>query len=264
MTTDRSGGDASAVSSAADGAALAQRIGARRWELTVADGAMRTRSTRRITLTAPDLVDLRYQPGQDLMFTLLGPDGGPVRRRYTIRSSSPEERRVDVDVVLHGNGPGRRWAERAMPGSTVEAIGPRGKVTPRPDAAWHLFVGDESFTPAALVMAESLRDRSASCRLLLLVDGREDEQPAALGSGASLVWMHRRPGTADGVLLVAALRELALPLGTGHAYLGGEKATVAEVRAALLERGFDAAAVSPKAYWRAGAANASHGEPGDR
>jgi NADPH-dependent ferric siderophore reductase len=36
---------------------------------------------------------------------------------------------------------------------------------------------------------------------------------------------------------------------------------VAALRRSLLERGMEAAQLSPKPYWRHGVANAAHGEP---
>ena len=52
-----------------------------------------------------------------------------------------------------------------------------------------------------------------------------------------------------------------LPRGTGHAYVFAEAAVVNQVRDKLVERGFPAERISPKAYWGRGRANASHGEP---
>ena len=46
---------------------------------------------------------------------------------------------VDLDVVVHGDGPGARWAATTRPGDHIEAIGPRGKVALVEGAAWHLF-----------------------------------------------------------------------------------------------------------------------------
>jgi NADPH-dependent ferric siderophore reductase len=66
---------------------------------------------------------------------------------------------------------------------------------------------------------------------------------------------------ASGAALVAALHTVVLPAGRGHAYLAGELGVVAQMRSALLERGMEADQISAKPYWRAGRANAAHGEP---
>jgi NADPH-dependent ferric siderophore reductase len=52
-----------------------------------------------------------------------------------------------------------------------------------------------------------------------------------------------------------------LPAGSGHAYLAGELGVVAAMRRTLVERGLTPEQISAKPYWRAGRANAAHGEP---
>jgi NADPH-dependent ferric siderophore reductase len=62
-------------------------------------------------------------------------------------------------------------------------------------------------------------------------------------------------------LLTEAVRTLDLPPGAGHAYLSTEATVVRGLRTVLGERGMAPDAVSPKAYWRRGRANAAYGEP---
>ena len=240
------------------------RLGdASEWDLEVTGSTVITPSMRRIRCTAPGLADLSYLPGQDLMLSVPAPGGTTYRRRYTIRSFEPEVPAVDLDMVLHGDGPGALWAASVQPGAHIEAIGPRGKVTVDPTADWHLFAGDDSALPASLAMAESL-DGPARALVVLEVDGVDDQQPAHAPGGweVPVQWLHR--GGADpasGANLVAALGALALPAGRGHAYLAGELGVVAAMRAALLARGLEAGQISAKPYWRHGRANAPHGEP---
>src|ERR1700686_497822 len=88
--------------------------------------------------------------GQDMALTFRRGDSPPVRRRYTIRHYDRDQRRLDLDFVLHGDGPGMRWAQVARPGDGIEVVGPRGKITLVRDAAWHLFAGDATAVPGAL------------------------------------------------------------------------------------------------------------------
>lgn len=244
-----------------DTAALASRMGAAAYELRVVEAADLTPSMRRLRLAAAGLGDLRYEPGQDLMLSVPTHGGNSVSRRYTIRSLDRAAGIVTLDIVLHGSGPGARWVAGAGPGSEITAIGPRGKIT-LAQADWHLFVGDESFLPAAFAMTEALTAETAAV-LVLEVDGPDDEQPlAAAVAGEGPTWVHR-DGAAPGgaVRLLAALQALELPPGTGHAYIGGEFHAVAAVRAHLDGCGFTPERVSAKSYWRLGTANAAHGEP---
>jgi NADPH-dependent ferric siderophore reductase len=166
-------------------------------------------------------------------------------------------------VVLHGDGPAATWAATVQPGGRIEAIGPRGKVTVDPEADWHLFAGDDSALPASLAMAESLPDPAAAL-VVLEVDGPEDHQTAQTPGGreVSVHWLHRAGGDpASGAQLVSALESIVLPPGHGHAYLAGELGVVSLMRTALLGRGMTAEQIAAKPYWRAGRANAAHGEP---
>jgi NADPH-dependent ferric siderophore reductase len=255
---------------APDSSALIARLGdVSQWDLEVIETLAVTPSMRRIRCTAPGLAELSYQPGQDLMLSVPTAGNGDgngettFRRRYTIRSFDPAVPAVDLDVVLHGDGPAAAWAASAQPGGRIEAIGPRGKVTVDPAAEWHLFAGDDSAIPASLAMAESL-PASQPAIVLLQVGGVEDHQVARRVDGGEVPveWVHRADADpASGTELVAALRAIPLPAGSGHAYLAGELGVVAEMRNVLLERGLAAEQISAKPYWRAGRANAAHGEP---
>ena len=76
-----------------------------------------------------------------------GPDAQGSAGRRSDREPSlhhPEIRSgaqtVTIDVSVHGAGPGTDWISEARMGDRIDAIGPRGKITVRPDADWHLFV----------------------------------------------------------------------------------------------------------------------------
>jgi NADPH-dependent ferric siderophore reductase len=232
-----------------------------RMDLTVVESGLVTPSMQRVVLTAPELADFAYRPGQDVML-LVDRDGDrPVRRRYTIRALDPARQLLTLDIVRHGQGPGERWVRAAAPGVTVEGIGPRGKISPVPDADGHLFIGDESGLAAIFAMAESLPPR-APATVLLEVPGAADEQELRPQAPAEITWLHRdgRPaGEPDA--LVAAAAAVPLPSGRPHAYVIGEARVVSALREALQARGLEPGQVSPKAYWGRGKANASHGEP---
>jgi NADPH-dependent ferric siderophore reductase len=241
---------------------VAERLGANLYDLVVHEVADLTPAMRRITVGAAGLGAMDPLPGQDMMLSVAAADGSFVRRRYSVRHFEPAAERVVLDVVVHGDGPGARWASAVAVGDEVEGIGPRGKVTVNPDATWHLFVGDESFTPAIFSMVESLAAETPAL-VFIEVGGSSDQLPldaAACPDGPT--WLHRRstPGEPS-ALVLEHLRSLALPPGPGFAYVGGEFHTVAAIRALLIERGLDQGSFSAKAYWRAHMANASHGEP---
>ncbi|MHB8438642.1 MAG: siderophore-interacting protein [Acidimicrobiales bacterium] len=244
-------------------AAVASRLrDVSKWSLEVVEAWNTTPSMRRVRFTGPGIEHLAYKPGQDLMFSVPAADGTTYRRRYTIRAFDPGARTVDVDIVLHGHGPGATWAAAVEPGGRVDALGPRGKVTVDPEARWHLFVADDSALPGSLAMAETVEASRSS--LIVEVDGPDDEQPAVGADGAQLDvrWLHRGDDDpASASRLLEAVRIVTLGSGPGHAYVAGELRVVAAVSALLRERGMTGEQISSKPYWRAGVANAAHGEP---
>jgi NADPH-dependent ferric siderophore reductase len=211
---------------------------------------------RRIQLTGPSLEAFEYFPGQDLALPVLLDDGTAVRRRYTIRRFDQRQRLLDLDVVMHGDGPGIRWAQAARAGLAIEAIGPRGKIGLVPDAGWHLFAGDATALPGAFAMIEALPAGVRASAHLLLSDPGERQQFSG-DAAKTVTWHYGSGGEADG--LAAALSR-AVP-DAGHAYLAGEVELVKALKAALLAAGWNASQVSAKAYWNRGRANAGHGEP---
>jgi NADPH-dependent ferric siderophore reductase len=235
--------------------------GTRRLQLEVTATRQLTPHMQRLELTAPELDGFTYAPGQDVMLLVAVDGKRPVRRRYTIRELNAAERRLTLDVVLHGDGPGERWVRSAEPGARIEGIGPRGKITTSPDADWHLFMGDESSLPAIFNMAEALPGDSAAI-VVLEVPDPADEQELSTPARTRLTWLHRLDAPAgEPGPLTAEAAEVELPPGRGQAYLLGEAKVVLALREVLVKRGLPEEQISPKAYWGRGRANAGHGEP---
>jgi NADPH-dependent ferric siderophore reductase len=216
---------------------------------------------REIQLTGPALEGFEYFAGQDLALPVVKDDGSVVRRRYTIRRFDPARRLLDLEFVMHGDGPGIRWAQAARPGLAIEAIGPRGKIGLAPDAKWHLFAGDATALPGAFAMMDAL-PAGVRARAYLEIDDPDERQSlAATDANRSVTWRYASDvwrQAPDSV--VDALSAAASPEG-GHAYLAGEVALVSALKAALLGSGWTADQISAKAYWNRGHANAGHGEP---
>jgi len=246
----------------AENETLAERLGVRALSLRVGVATMLTPSCRRLQVIGDDLAELDPLAGQDVMISL-GEEGGRTRRRrYTIRHFDRSTRVVDLDIVLHGDGPGVQWATTAEAGSAVEAIGPRGRIGLDPDADWHLFIGDDCFAPAALNMAEAVPE-GGTVALAIEIDGPGHEQPDDIGArvvGPRWVFRQSAP-VGDPAPLLDALDATSLPAGRGHAYVGGEHAVVNALRDALVVRGMDPDSVSAKPYWRLGRRNNVVGEP---
>jgi NADPH-dependent ferric siderophore reductase len=234
------------------------------WHLEVIEAGTLSPSFCRVVLTAAGIEGLQYAPGQDLMLRVPLGDEKVVNRRYTIRKFDPVERRAVIDVSLHGAGPGTDWISAARVGDRIDAIGPRGKITLRPDADWHLFVVDETGLPGTLAMIEALPAGSTATAILEVDTPADEQEPDARErERLDIRWLHRSgqsvPGDPTPVLEAAA--SVDLPAGAGHVYVAAEAGVVRGVTRILTERGLRPDQISGKAYWRRGLPNAEHGEP---
>src|SRR5256886_15957256 len=145
------------------------------WPLTVAAASNVTPQMRRNELRNPGLAAFDHLPGQDLALAFSKDDGTTVRRRYTIRRFDRNRASLMIDVVLHGDGPGMRWARAARPGISIDAIGPRGKITLVDDAEWHLFAGDATAVTGAFSPMET-PGGAGPAHAFLPVDGPAQRQ----------------------------------------------------------------------------------------
>jgi NADPH-dependent ferric siderophore reductase len=225
---------------------------------TVATVATVTRLTPRMTrvrLVDDSLVGLAAAPGQTLKIYV--PDrrsGLPVSRDYTVRDYTLGDEgarpSLDIDVVLHGEGPAADWARLARPGETVEFVGPSGRYRPDPHADWHLFAGDETALPAIQAYVAML-PANACAQLYIEVADAAEEQPIPGAARPTVRWLHRdglAPGTTT--LLDDALHAGALPPGQGRIWLAGHTPTVRRIRAHLLNgRAIDRRTLYVKGFW---------------
>ncbi|MGH3898592.1 MAG: siderophore-interacting protein [Pseudonocardiaceae bacterium] len=216
--------------------------------------ALTPRMTR-VRLVDKSLSGLDVIPGQTVKIYV--PDlasGRPVSRDYTVRDyndgNDAAQPSLDIDFVLHGEGPAASWARRVQPGETLEFIGPSGRYQPDPSSDWHLFAGDETALPAIQAYVEML---PADARAFLYVEVSDvSEQQSITGSAHVTVrWLHRgdcAPGTSP--VLEDTLRAQRLPAGQGRIWIAGHTPTVRRIRAHLLDKcGVDRRALYVKGYW---------------
>ncbi|HEY5050347.1 MAG TPA: siderophore-interacting protein [Acidothermaceae bacterium] len=219
--------------------------------LSVADVVDVGPRMRRITIGGDALAEFVALPGQDVVVHVSDGHGGGVSRRYTIRNLDTEVRRLDLDVVMHGDGPGAAWAASVAIGDGVEVFGPRGKVL-LAAAGWQLFVGDESAIPAIAEMIGALPVGTAAIALIEVTDA-DDEQSIRATGLVDVRWLHRRatpPGESE--LLHQAVTSIEIPDVDRHAYLFGESRVVRRLRDDLGGRGLQPHEISAKGYWNLG------------
>jgi NADPH-dependent ferric siderophore reductase len=187
---------------------------------------------------------------------IVWPDGahGVSLRSYTARRQDPVAARVEIDFVLHGDGPAAAWATAAAPGALLGVAG-AGALGDRP-AAQLLLAGDETALPA---ISRILAAAPATSRgiALLEVAGAAEEQPLSAPDGVAVRWLHRGdtpPG--ESTLLADAVVAIDRPEGEDvFAWVAAESAAVRTIRADLRGRwGLSRAQHHAIGYWRRGRA----------
>jgi NADPH-dependent ferric siderophore reductase len=194
----------------------------------------------------------------------IGPNGAefapgtrPEMRDYTPRYWNVGEGWIELDFVLHGDGPASSWAAEAAPGKTLVIGGPRGSVVVPMAYDWYLLVGDETALPAIGRRIEEL-PQGARVVAVIEVEASAEEQRFATRADLDLVYVHRN-GAAAGTtsLLLDAVKGLDLPKGDAYAYIAGESGMSKSVRQHLTdERGFNPEWVKAAGYWLLGTADA--------
>lgn len=216
---------------------------------------------RRITLGGPELQGFTSMGSDDhikLLFALspeeqqaidarnLGRDGGarPTMREYTPRRIDLVANELDIDFVLHGDGPASTWAAQAAPGQTLDIAGPRASMVVPDLFDSYLLIGDETAIPA---IGRRLEELTAGRRVLALIqiEDEQEQQPLPSKAHVEVIWVHRHQDD-----LLAMLEQLALPPGALYAWVALEKTLTRQAKALLLEKGVKDDALKAAAYWR--------------
>ncbi|WDF34327.1 siderophore-interacting protein [Arthrobacter agilis] len=200
--------------------------------------------------------DLGLVPPYDLaaLKQELPAEDRPVKRTYTIRWLDRDAQRLAIDFVVHGDaGIAGPWAAAAKPGDPLVLMGPSGKWSPDPDAAWHLFVGDDSALPAIAAGIEAL-PRTAVGHAYLEVDSPAEIISLDAPAGLDLHWLLRNGLPAGTTTLLAdAVSTGPWPEGRVDAFVHGERGAMKALRDVLFkERGLPRSQVSLSGYWAYG------------
>ncbi|MEU6816483.1 siderophore-interacting protein [Streptomyces sp. NPDC046860] len=199
-----------------------------------------TARMRRLRIEGDALAGLDVLPGQQVR-VLVGT--ALTRRTYSVWRYEPSGA-VELCVLDHaGDGPGARWSREAAVGDEVRMGKPEGSFTLRPDAAHHVFVGDETASVAFGAMLAALPD---GARVSGCVETGTAADRLPLTHAGRLDWVLRGE-----VPLAEAVGRLA-PAPGGVAYVAGEARAVQAVRHVLRDAGWDRRSVLTKPFWTPG------------
>jgi NADPH-dependent ferric siderophore reductase len=181
----------------------------------------------------------------------MGPDG-PVypegvtpspARDYTPRCYNAARNELDIDFVLHGEGPASTWAEQVKVGDTLGVGGPRGSMIVPDDYDHYVLVGDETALPA---IGRWLEEMPASTPVTVFAEIASPEEKQRLKRDAH--WFVR----GESPSMDEALATLPIPAGDTFWWVAVESMRARSLRSLLVEkRGIDKDWVKATGYWQA-------------
>lgn len=206
-----------------------------------------------LSLGADDHIKLLFAttPEQQaaLETMVLGAKGGdgpkPAMRDYTPRRIDLATGELDIDFVLHGDGPASTWAAQAEPGQSLHIGGPRSSVVVPDRFDSYLLIGDETAIPA---IARRLEELPAGRKVLAVVEIEDaaERQPLNSAADVDVLWVERREQSLEEVV-----KGLALPAGALYAWVATEAGLSRRLRRILLdEHQVDEQAFKVAGYWK--------------
>jgi NADPH-dependent ferric siderophore reductase len=186
------------------------------------------------------------------------PDGPRPKsmRTYTPLAVRNDVHEVDVDFVLHGDGPASTWAAQAQVGQVLFLMGPGPGYKLALDAPSHFLIGDDSALPAFETILASLPPGAQAKVLVEVVDAAE-ERPLHSAATVNAQWVARGADNSKaGQALETALRQTGAPAGDARIYLACEAAAMRRIRQLLIEElGVDRSRIVGRGYWKLGTVN---------
>lgn len=190
-----------------------------------------------IPVTRPGIPDTE-RPLDDLLHDA-------VMRTYTVRAYRPELDEVDIDFVVHGEGPAGRWASRAQPGMALalsNAAGYAPLAVKRP-----LLIGDPSSLPAIMSVLEEL-PHPHDARIVLRIDSAHER--FELEEAASDITRWLETGHDRDALHENVRKEIA-SFAPDYVWAAGEAGTLTPLRRYVRnEAGYGKDSSHVVGYWR--------------
>ncbi|MDO9379869.1 MAG: siderophore-interacting protein [Nocardioidaceae bacterium] len=228
---------------------------------------------RRLTFTSPALADF-VPTGPDEQCALLLPPSGqalrlpdlqtasvrhalaalpvdarPLLRWYVVRAHRPEAAEIDVDVVLHEDGPGSDWARSVEIGTQVGFRAGSSGYRPPSSPTRQLLVADETALPALSVILEQMPLQEQPIHSIVEVPSAKYR--LTIDTPYPVEWVYRNQGEPGSRAAYAVKTSPVDDLG--YAWVCGEVGLATGIRKYLVkERDVDPAAIFFSGFWKKG------------
>jgi NADPH-dependent ferric siderophore reductase len=175
----------------------------------------------------------------------------PLIRTLTPLRHDPVGDELDLEVVIHAEGPLSQWAGACRPGDRVALSGPGRGYTIAGGATTFLLAGDESAIPALGQLVDALPP-PARAAVVVEIAHPEARLPLTDKPSVELRWVDRPAGAPPGDALVAAVAESEIDPAT-RVWAAGEAAAMQRIRRHLFEVvGLRRSEATVRGYWKDG------------
>lgn len=174
----------------------------------------------------------------------------PLARDYTPRHYDQANKQLDIEFVLHNDGPATDWARQVQAGDQVVIAGPRGSFIIPDGFDWQIMIGDETALPA---IARRLEELPVGIKVQLIAEVENAAEELRFDTRADVIvtWVHRDQGTN---LLDAIANVVSLPVGEGYVWAAAESAAVRAIyKHFVTDLGLDKSRIRASSYWKRGA-----------
>ncbi len=148
----------------------------------------------------------------------------PPMRDYTPRRYDETSGELDIDFVLHGEGPAATWAAQAEPGQFLHIAGPRGSMVVPDMFDSYLLIGDETAIPSIARRLEALPANRAAL-VVVEVASQQEQQTLQSEAQVDVIWVVRGEQN-----LVDVVRRLEMPEGRVRIVTQAATGTAGRVR----------------------------------
>lgn len=179
-------------------------------------------------------------------------------RDYTPRRWDPSTGELDLDFVMHGDGPAADWARRATPGQDLWFVGPKSSTVIPADVDWFLLAGDESALPAIGHFLDN-RPTDAPVRAVIQIAEESARQDLPQRPQDAIEWVT----SADRADLEVAVRAQSWLPGRPYVWIAGESRSLIPLRRWVRrEKQIPPSHTNITGYWHAkGSGTAGPGRP---
>lgn len=179
-------------------------------------------------------------------------DVRPGLRWYTVRAHRAAAGQVDVDIVVHREGPGGELLARVRPGDELGFVVGTGGYRADDHAGPQVLVADETAYPALTAIGEEVarHGRAGGVRAYVEAPGPGSLARVDLPFPATYAW---RGDASPGTAVIPLLDDAAEPV-PAYAWCCGEAGLATGARRRLVELGVPKSVIFFSGYWRLGQA----------